>query len=174
MAMGTREETPVSTIVEAGRQPRLESRSPPSCSTVVALEMGDGIEGGGDVIEMSTRRWLIDGMNNIGARRNGWWRDRRGAIQQFTERVAEFVALSGDSATVVFDGKPFSLPAEVDVVFARGEPNAADDAIVGIVSDDRESFAVTVVTSDRELARRVHDRGVDTLAASAFLRHLEE
>jgi hypothetical protein len=75
--------------------------------------MGDGIEGGGDLKDMSTTRWLIDGMNNIGFRPNGWWRDRRGAIQQFTERVAEFVALSGDSATVVFDGRPFSLPAEV-------------------------------------------------------------
>jgi len=126
------------------------------------------------LIEMSTRRWLIDGMNVIGSRPNGWWRDRRGAIRKFTERVAEFVALSGDSATVVFDGKPFSLPAEVDVVFAPGGRNAADDAIVGIVSDDVEPFAVTVVTSDRELARRVHDRGVDTLTASAFLRHLEE
>jgi predicted RNA-binding protein with PIN domain len=123
---------------------------------------------------MSTRRWLIDGMNVIGSRPNRWWRDRRGAIQQFTERVAEFVALSGDSATIVFDGKPFSLRTEVDVVFARGRRNAADDAIVGIVSDDREPFAVTVVTSDRELARRVHDRGAVTLAASIFLRHLED
>jgi predicted RNA-binding protein with PIN domain len=113
-------------------------------------------------------------MNVIGSRPNEWWRDRRGAIQQFTERVAEFVALSGDSATVVFDGKPFSLLAGVDVVFAPGGPNAADDAIVGIVSDDREPFALTVVTSDRELARRVHDRGAETLRASAFLRHLEE
>jgi predicted RNA-binding protein with PIN domain len=113
-------------------------------------------------------------MNVIGSRPNRWWRDRRGAIQQFTERVAEFVALSGDSATIVFDGKPFSLRTEVDVVFARGRRNAADDAIVGIVSDDREPFAVTVVTSDRELARRVQDRGAETLAANAFLRHLQD
>ena len=123
---------------------------------------------------MSTTRWLIDGMNVIGSRPNGWWRDRRGAIHEFTERVAEFVALSGDSATVVFDGKPFSLPAEIDIVFAPGGRNAADDAIVGIVSDDREPFAVTVVTSDRELARRVQGRGAGTLAASTFLRHLED
>ena len=136
--------------------------------------MGDGIEGGGDFNAMSTTRWLIDGMNVIGSRPNGWWRDRRGAIEQFTERVADFVALSGDSATVVFDGKPFSMLAEVDVVFAPGGPNAADDAIMGIVSDDREPSAVTVVTSDRELARRVRDRGVETVTASAFLRHLEE
>ena len=123
---------------------------------------------------MSTRRWLIDGMNVIGSRPNGWWRDRRGAIHQFTQRVAKFVALSGDSATVVFDGKPFSLPAEVDVVFAPGGPDAADDVIMGILSNDLEPFTVTVVTSDRQLARRVHDRGVETLTASAFLRHLEE
>jgi predicted RNA-binding protein with PIN domain len=136
--------------------------------------MGDGIEGVGDLNDMSTRRWLVDGMNVIGSRPDGWWRDRRGAIQQFTERVAEFVALSGDSVVLVFDGKPFSLAAEVDVVFAPGGRNAADDAIVGIVSDDREPSGVTVVTSDRDLARRVQDRGVATLAASAFLRHLED
>jgi predicted RNA-binding protein with PIN domain len=122
---------------------------------------------------MSTRRWLVDGMNVIGSRPNGWWRDRRGAIQQFTKRVAEFAALSGDSATLVFDGKPFSLPPEADVVFAPGGPNAADDAIVRIVSD-RGPFAVTVVTSDRDLARRVQDRGAETIRASAFLRHLED
>jgi predicted RNA-binding protein with PIN domain len=74
----------------------------------------------------------------------------------------------------VFDGKPFSLPPEADVVFAPGGPNAADDAIVRIVSDDRGPLAVTVVTSDRDLARRVHDRGAETLTASAFLRHLED
>jgi predicted RNA-binding protein with PIN domain len=95
-------------------------------------------------------------------------------FKEFTKRVVEFVALSGDSATVVFDGKPFVLPAEVDVVFAPGGRNSADDAIVGIISDDREPFEVTVVTSDRELARRVQDRGAATLTAGAFLRHLED
>jgi hypothetical protein len=68
----------------------------------------------------------------------------------------------------------FSLRTEVDVVFARGGRNAADDAIVDILWDDYEPFAVTVVTSDRELARRVQDRGAATLTASASLRHLEE
>ncbi len=143
-------------------------------SSVGTLEMGDRYQGGANLNDMSTTRWLIDGMNVIGSRPTGWWRDRRGAIEQFTQRVAEFVALSGDSATVVFDGKPSSLPVEVDVVFAPGGPNAADDAIVGIVSDDLEPSTVTVVTSDRELARRVHDRGVETVTASAFLRHLDE
>jgi hypothetical protein len=70
----------------------------------------------------------------------------RGAIQEFTEKVAEFVALWSDSATVVFDGKPLWLQAEMNVVFAPGGRNAADNAIVGIVSDDREPFAVIVVT----------------------------
>ena len=132
------------------------------------------MEGGANLDDMSTTRWLIDGMNVIGSRPNGWWRDRRGAMQEFTQRVAEFVALSGDSATVVFDGKPSSLPAGVDVVFAPGGRNAADDAIVAIVSDDLEPSSVTVVTSDRELARRVDGCGVETVTASAFLRHLDE
>jgi hypothetical protein len=33
-------------------------------------------------------RWLVDGMNVIGARPDGWWRDRPGAQRRLAEKLA--------------------------------------------------------------------------------------
>ena len=54
-------------------------------------------------------RWLVDGMNVIGARPDGWWRDRRGAMRSLTEELDEFAEESGDEVAVVFDGRPFDI-----------------------------------------------------------------
>jgi predicted RNA-binding protein with PIN domain len=119
-------------------------------------------------------RWLVDGMNVIGARPNRWWEDRGRAIRQLAERLAEFASASGEPLTVVFDGRPRALQADVDVVFAPGGPNAADDVIFRIVSEDPLPSSLTVVTSDRALARRVEDLGAATTGAGAFLRRLDD
>ncbi len=50
-------------------------------------------------------RWIVDGMNVIGSRPDGWWRDRRGAMERL---VRELESLDGEVA-VVFDGKPFEI-----------------------------------------------------------------
>jgi predicted RNA-binding protein with PIN domain len=52
-------------------------------------------------------RWLVDGMNVIGSRPDGWWRDRPGAMNKLVERLRMHVAASGDEMTVVFDGRKF-------------------------------------------------------------------
>src|SRR5690242_20378972 len=66
-----------------------------------------------------TRRWIVDGMNVIGSRPDGWWRDRPAAMRALAERLGAYAAETGDEVTVVFDGKPFELEAEgVRVVFA--------------------------------------------------------
>jgi predicted RNA-binding protein with PIN domain len=123
---------------------------------------------------VATKRWLVDGMNVIGSRPDRWWEDRRGAIERLSDRLAEYGAPSGDSVTVVFDARPFTLRSGIDVVFAPGGPDAADDAIVRIVSGEPEPHTVTVVTSDRRLLRRVEDLGAETEGATAFLARLEE
>ncbi len=115
-------------------------------------------------------RWLVDGMNVIGSRPDGWWRDRRGAMERL---VRELEAVEGEVA-VIFDGAPFEIDGEsVEVVFAsRRGPNAADDDIAARVAADRDPGSITVVTSDTELERRVREHGAQVEGAGAFRRRL--
>ena len=77
-------------------------------------------------------RYLVDGMNVIGSKPDGWWRDRRKAMQRLVASLDEFAAgHPGDTATVVLDGAPFDIKSEsTEVLFAsRRGPDAADDDI---------------------------------------------
>ena len=116
-------------------------------------------------------RWLVDGMNVIGSRPDGWWRDRRGAM---TRLVRELEALESD-VTVVFDGGAFELASDrVEVLFAsRRGPDAADDDIAARVAEDGDPATLTVVTSDSDLERRVREHGAQVMGAGAFRRGLE-
>jgi predicted RNA-binding protein with PIN domain len=105
-------------------------------------------------------RWLVDGNNVMGARPDGWWRDRHGAMQRLVHALDDLAAASGDEIAVVFDGRPRDIQAvEVEVAFAAH----ADDAIAG-----RAGPGVTVVTSDRELVARVQARGAGVTGSGAF------
>lgn len=118
---------------------------------------------------MEKERWIVDGMNVIGSRPDGWWRDREGAMRALAERLAE-LAGEGRELTVVFDGGPFEVSREgVRVEFAtrRGQ-NAADDDIVRLVESDPDPSGLRVVTSDRDLARRVRELGAKVLGSGTF------
>src|SRR4051812_46215825 len=111
---------------------------------------------------MSEPRCLVvDGMNVIGSRPDGWWRDRQGAQRR---PVGELAAL-GEPVRVVFDGAAHDTdpPPGVAVAFA---PHA-DDAIAALAEP-----GVRVVTSDRGLAERVRAAGGETLGAGAFSERL--
>jgi predicted RNA-binding protein with PIN domain len=120
-------------------------------------------------------RWIVDGMNVIGSRPTGWWRDRPGAMRGLVSELGEFAARGGDDVTVVFDGKPFELEGDgVDVKFAgRRGPNAADDDIAALVEADPASGELSVVTSDGDLARRVRGAGAAVVGAGEFRRRLD-
>jgi predicted RNA-binding protein with PIN domain len=122
-------------------------------------------------------RWLIDGMNVIGSRPTGWWRDRRGAMRELVNELDRFAAVSGEAVTVVFDGRPFDpgQPRRVRVEFgSRGGPDAADDEIVDRVASDADPAGLRVVTSDRRLAARVREGGAQVMGAGEFRRRLDE
>src|SRR4051794_21578043 len=115
-------------------------------------------------------RWLVDGMNVIGSRPTGWWRDRDGAKREFASELSALVE-GGDAVTIVFDGREPKEPIEVDGVevrYAPGGPNSADDRIVEIVRSDAERGSLTVVTSDSELERRVSELGAEVIGAGQF------
>jgi predicted RNA-binding protein with PIN domain len=121
-------------------------------------------------------RWIVDGMNVIGSRPDGWWRDRPGAMRDLTRRLDELAGRTDEEVTVVFDGRPFDLDADsVRVVFAsRRGPNAADDDIARLVAEDADPGTLTVVTSDSDLARRVTERGAEVVGARGFRRDLPD
>ncbi|HVX23665.1 MAG TPA: NYN domain-containing protein [Acidimicrobiales bacterium] len=122
-------------------------------------------------------RWLVDGMNLMGSRPDGWWRDRAGARRRLVGELATFVAAApGDQVTVVFDGRwqPDEVAAGdavgVAVAFAPGGPDAADRVIADLARADPDGL--TVVTSDRALVARVEAAGVPVVGVAAFRRLL--
>ena len=115
-------------------------------------------------------RWLVDGMNVIGSRPDGWWRDRRAAMERLVRELEQLE----DEVAVVFDGEPFDVASDrVEVVFApRRGPNAADDEIAARVEADADPASITVVTSDSDLEERVRNHRAQVEGAGAFRRRL--
>lgn len=121
--------------------------------------------------EGSSRRWIVDGMNVIGSRPDGWWRDRRRAWRRLHHRLEAFAAESGDEVRLVLDGaRPGTWRDNglVECNFAAGGRGAADDAIVARVEADPRPDTLTVVTSDRELAERVRELGAEVFPSKRF------
>jgi predicted RNA-binding protein with PIN domain len=120
-------------------------------------------------------RWLVDGMNVIGSRPTGWWRDRRGAMRELVQALQDFAAATGEEVTVVFDSRPFDVTGEgVEIRFAsRRGRNAADDDIAAMAEQDADPAELRVVTSDVDLSRRVEEAGAAVVGAGAFRRRLE-
>jgi predicted RNA-binding protein with PIN domain len=120
-------------------------------------------------------RWLVDGMNVVGSRPDGWWRDRHAAMLRLVDSLERFATATGHEVAVVFDGRPFELDrgGRVEVGFAPGGRNAADDAIAERVAEDAEPGTLTVVTSDGELSERVRAAGADVETAGSFRRRLD-
>ena len=121
-------------------------------------------------------RWLVDGMNVIGTRPNGWWKDRHAAMLRLVDQLERWVAANGDDVTVVFE-RPPSPPIRstvIEVAHApRPRPNSADDEIASRLAADPDPTQVRVVTSDRWLADRALAAGASVQPADSFRRELE-
>jgi predicted RNA-binding protein with PIN domain len=123
----------------------------------------------------STHR-IVDAMNVIGSRPDGWWRDRAGAVERLVEELEVWAERSGERVTVVLEKEP-SRPIEarrVEVAWASSPGrDAADDEIVRRLPEWVAAGEVVVVTSDRELAERARRAGAAIEPASAFRRQLD-
>jgi hypothetical protein len=120
---------------------------------------------------------LVDGNNVIGARPDGWWRDRPGAAARLLARLQCLSAAGGGAVVeVVFDVAPRDVGdgvhggVRVYSATRRGR-DAADDRIVELV--EARLTPVEVVTSDRGLTARVRATDVTVTGAGAFLARLE-
>ncbi|MGH3561219.1 MAG: NYN domain-containing protein [Mycobacterium sp.] len=121
-------------------------------------------------------RWIVDAMNVIGSRPDGWWKDRRRAMVRLVGQLEQWALTEGHRVTVVFE-QPTSPPigsSVIEIAHApRAEANSADDEIVRLVRTDDRPQEITVVTSDITLADRVRSAGAFTHPAASFRNLME-
>jgi uncharacterized protein YaiI (UPF0178 family) len=111
----------------------------------------------------------VDGNNVIGARADGWWRDRPAAVRRLLARLQ----CLGEPLVLVLDVPQPDLPegdhGAVRVVYAtRRGRDAADDRIRELVGPGDQ-----VVTSDRALRDDVEAAGATVVGAGGFLGRLD-
>lgn len=120
--------------------------------------------------------WIIDAMNVIGSRPDGWWKDRAGALRAFAVAVDRYARATSKDIVVVFDSDPGDLPetAEIQIVIAPGRGrDAADDEIARLVANDADPRRLRVVTSDRELVDKAAAAGAEVVSSGSFRKHLD-
>lgn len=116
---------------------------------------------------------VVDAANVVGSRPTGWWRDRAGAARSLVDSVRAAVAEGrlDPPVVVVLEGQARDGCAEggsagVRVVHA---PGSGDDTMAALARSERDGGgAVTVVTADRDLRRRVEGSG-GTVATPSWL-----
>ena len=122
-------------------------------------------------------RWLVDGMNVIGTRPDGWWRDRHAAMVRLVDQLERWVATEGGEVTVVFEHPP-SPPIRSTVIEVasapKPRPNSADDEIARRLAEDPDPKKVRVVTSDRWLADHARAAGATVMPAASFRAQIED
>ena len=122
-------------------------------------------------------RWIVDGMNVIGTRPDGWWKDRDAAMLRLVDLLERWAAGAGEEVMVVFE-RPPSPPIRSTVIDVRSAPrpkaNAADEEIIRLLRADPRPALVRVVTSDRGLADLARAAGATVEGADSFRRRIEE
>jgi predicted RNA-binding protein with PIN domain len=141
-----------------------------------------------DEPQAEPRTLVVDGNNVVGARPDGWWRDRRGASRRLLERLQCYRPSSDAEVVVIFDVPHPDLPEGdhdgVTVLYARRRGrDAADERILEFL-DTRararpegsasEEPRVEVVTSDRALADGARHRRASVTGAGVFLSRLDQ
>ena len=125
---------------------------------------------------MAAVRWLVDGMNVIGTRPDGWWRDRDAAMARLVDLLERWAAAENEDVTVVFERLP-SPPIRSTVIEIASAPrqkrDAADDEIVRRLKAEEKPSAVVVVTSDRWLSDRAGALGAAVVGADSFRSRIE-
>jgi predicted RNA-binding protein with PIN domain len=121
-------------------------------------------------------RWIVDGMNVIGARPDAWWKDRDRAMLRLVDLLERWAASEGEDVMVVFE-RPPSPPIRSTVIEVRHapkpKPDAADEEIIRLLRADPTPHSLRVVTSDRWLADMARAQGATVEGADAFRRRID-
>jgi 8-oxo-dGTP diphosphatase len=132
---------------------------------------------------------VVDVANVMGARADGWWRDRAGAALRLCREVAALARrgyeggddgpVSASEWVLVLEGKARAAAGEFDtgdpppLVRVLSAPGSGDDAIVGVVEEVvARGETCLVVTADRELRQRCQQRGASVTGPGWLLRML--
>ena len=123
---------------------------------------------------------LVDAANVVGARPDGWWRDRAGAAERLLARLAvlpgrtvagpggEDLTVTGVVAVVEGRARAAAAPEGVRVVRA---PGSGDDALAATAAE-LAGDPLLVVTADRGLRARL-PAGVPVAGPGWLLDRLE-
>ncbi|QCW51346.1 hypothetical protein FE634_14720 [Nocardioides dongxiaopingii] len=117
---------------------------------------------------------VVDGANVVGARPDGWWRDRAGAALRLHEQLMT-ADVPQDVVVLVLEGAAkggvrAGRDAHVRTVHAKA---SGDDAIVAEAKRASErGDRVSVVTADRILMGRVERYGAMVLSPTWLLGEL--
>jgi ribosomal protein S18 acetylase RimI-like enzyme len=137
--------------------------------------MGPGdVRAGGALDLRLGARLIVDAMNVVGSRPDGWWHDRDAAVARLAAALRRLGVGTGAEVVLVTevphpdaDGggrrcrQPLADPVRMTAATASGHRDA-DDAIVALVAEAPASDVPTVVvTADRELRDRVAGHGVE-------------
>jgi predicted RNA-binding protein with PIN domain len=123
------------------------------------------------VLTVRSVRWIVDGMNVIGSRPDGWWKDRDGAMVTLVANLDRWAASQGEDVTVVFERPPATAISSSAILVAHAPAAAADsadDEIVRRLQADARPHDITVVTSDKALSDRVASLGASVYPAERF------
>ncbi len=114
---------------------------------------------------------VIDGANVVGARPDGWWKDRAGAARRLHEALL-VADVPGDEIVLVLEGAAkggvrAGRDAHLRVVHA---PKDGDSTILAEAASAAErGHRVTVVTADRALAANVGGVGATVVGPTWLL-----
>jgi len=119
---------------------------------------------------------VVDAMNVIGSRPDGWWRDRERAIRRLVGQVDRGAARGDERVTVMLEREPRGEVGadRVEIEWAReGGADAADREILRRLPDWLAEDEVTVVTSDRDLSAKARAAGAEVVSSRPFRAELD-
>jgi hypothetical protein len=125
---------------------------------------------------MSRVHRVVDAMNVIGSRPDGWWRDRAGAVERLVSQVDRWAEDREERVTVMLERRPRADlgTGRVEVAWASvGGPNAADREILARLPDWLADDEVVVVTSDRDLKAKALAAGAEVVPSRPFRAELD-
>jgi hypothetical protein len=125
---------------------------------------------------------VVDVANVMGARADGWWRDRAGAALRLGQEVVALAQRSSVQAAgwvLVLEGRSrdaaplLAQQAAATPVRVLSAPGSGDDAIVSVVAETvARDQGCLVVTADRELRQRCEQLGASVAGPGWLLGRL--
>jgi alpha-beta hydrolase superfamily lysophospholipase len=123
---------------------------------------------------------VVDVANVMGARADGWWRDRAGAALRLGREVMALGEGPASAWVLVLEGRAREAAApledETTAVPVRvvSAPGSGDDAIVDVVAETiARGESCLVVTADRELRQRCERLNASVAGPGWLLRLLQ-